>query len=58
MLILNFRNVFQLVKRYVCDVRNLRLRYYLPISVNDRAISPLREDYILTKLRICGVTQK
>ena len=30
----------------------------LPISVNDRVISPIREGLILTKLRICEVSRK
>ena len=34
------------VKRHICDVKNLRLRYDLPISVNDRVILPFREDLI------------
>ena len=30
----------------------MRLWHDLPISVNDRVISPFREDFIFTKLRI------
>ena len=46
------------VKRNICDVKYSRLRHDLPISVNDRVISPLREDFIFTILRICEVLRK
>ena len=42
------------VKRHICDVKNLLPWHDLPISVNDRVISPFREDFILTKLCICS----
>ena len=32
------------VKRYICGVKNLRLGHDLPISVNDRVISPFHEE--------------
>ena len=32
----------------------MRLGHDLPISVNDRVIAQSREDFIFTKLRICG----
>ena len=49
----NFRENFifaNSVKRHICDAKNLRLGHDLPISVNDRVISPFREDFIFTKL--------
>ena len=50
----NFRENFifaNSVKRHICDVKNSRLRHDIPISVNDRVISPFREDFVFTKLR-------
>ena len=44
------------VKRHICDVENLRQRRDLPISINNRVISPIREDFIFTKLDICKVS--
>ena len=38
------------VKRHICEVKNSRLWHDLPISVNDRVISPFRESFIFTKL--------
>ena len=38
------------VKRHVCDVKNLRLRFDLPVSVNDNVISLFCEDFIFTKV--------
>ena len=35
-----------------------RLGHDLPRSVNDKVISPFREDFIFTKLRICKVSRK
>ena len=57
----NFRVNFILansVKRHICDVQNSRPKHDLHISVNDRVISPYCESFILTKLRICKVSQK
>ena len=57
----NFRENFifaNSVKRHICDARNSRLRHDIPISVNDRVISPFREDFVFTKLRICEVSRK
>ena len=34
------------VERHICDVQNSRLGHNLPVSVNDRMISPFREDCI------------
>ena len=33
------------VKRHICDVKNSRQRHDLPISVNDRVISPFHEGF-------------
>ena len=52
----NFRENFVLansIKRLTSDVKNLRLRQDLPISINVRVILPFREGFIFTKLRIC-----
>ena len=52
----NFRENFIFaicVKRHICDAKKSRLGHDLPISVNGRVISPFREDFIFTKLRIC-----
>ena len=52
----NFREDFTFansIKRHICDFKNSLLDNDLPISLNDRVISPLREDFIFTKLRIC-----
>ena len=49
----NFRENFifaNSINRHICDVK--------PSSVNDRVISPFREDFIFTKLRICEVSRK
>ena len=40
------------VKTHICDIKNLQQGRDLLISVNDRVISPIREDFIFTKLRI------
>ena len=42
----NFRENFNfanIIKRYISDVKNSRLRQDLPISINDRVILPFRE---------------
>ena len=57
----NFRDNFifvNSVKRHICDVKKSRLGHELPISVQDRVITPVREDLIFTKFRICEVLQK
>ena len=57
----NFRENFiftNSVKRHICDAKNSRLGHDLPVSVNDRVISPFLEDLIFTKLRICEVSRK
>ena len=41
--------------RHIHDIQTLRLRHDLPISVNDRVISPFSEGLIFRKLRICEV---
>ena len=46
------------VKRHIRDVENSLQEHDLPISVNDRVISPFREDSIFTELRICEVSRK
>ena len=54
----NFRENFifaNSIKRHICDINNLR--HDLPISVNDNVISPFREDFIFTKLRLCEFSQ-
>ena len=38
------------VKRHICGVKKSLLGHDLPISVNDRVISPFREDFTFTKL--------
>ena len=51
----NFRENFifaKSVKRHICDYQNSQLGHDLPISVNDRAISTFREDFI------CEVSRK
>ena len=50
----NFRENFILgnsIKNHICYVKKLQLGHDLPISVNDRVISPFREDFIFMKLR-------
>ena len=42
----------------LCNFKNSRLGLDLPISVNDRMISPFSEDFIFVKLRICKVSRK
>ena len=39
------------VKRHICDVKYSQQRHDLPISVNNRVITPFREGFIFTKLR-------
>ena len=46
------------VKTHICDVKFSRQGRDLLISVNDRLILPIREDYIFKKLRICEVSRK
>ena len=56
----NFRENFiftKSVKRPICDVRS-RSGHDLPISVNERVISPIREGLIFMKLRISEVSRK
>ena len=45
------------VKSHICGIKNALLGHDLPISVNDRVISPFWEEFIFTKLRICEVSQ-
>ena len=40
------------VKRDICDVKNSRLGYDLPRSINDRMISTFRKDFILRKIKL------
>ena len=46
------------IKTHICDVENLRQGPDLPISVNDRVILPIREDFIFTKLCISEFLRK
>ena len=39
----------QIALKNICDVKKSRLGHDLPLSVNDRMISPLREGFILAK---------
>ena len=51
----NFRENFiftNSVKTHICYVKNARQGRELPLSVNDKVISPIREGFIFTKLRI------
>ena len=34
------------IKRHISDVKNLRLRQDIPISINDRVTLPFREGFI------------
>ena len=45
-------------KTHIFDVKNSRQERDLPISVNDRVISQIHEDFIFAKLRICEVLRK
>ena len=57
----NFRENFiftNSVKTHICYVKNARQGRELPLSVNDKVISPIREGFIFTKLRICEVSRK
>ena len=57
----NFRENFifaNSVKRHICDVKKSQLGHDLPTSVNDRAISLIREGFIFTKLCIGEVSRK
>ena len=50
----NFRDnsIFEnSVKTHICEVKNLQQGRDLHISVKDREISPIREDFIFMKLR-------
>ena len=46
------------LKRHICSVKNSLLGHDLPISVNDRVISPFHEDSIFTEINICEVSRK
>ena len=46
------------IKTHICEVENLRQGRDIRISVNDRVISQIREDFIFTKLCICEVSRK
>ena len=39
------------IKRHISNVKNLRIRQDLPISIYERMILPFREGFISTKLR-------
>ena len=57
----NFRENFistNRAKTHIFDVKNSRQESDLPMSVNDRVISQIREDFIFAKLRICEVSRK
>ena len=52
----NFRENFifgNSVKTHTCDVKTSQQGCDLPISVNERVISPICEGFIFTKLPIC-----
>ena len=42
----------------ISDVKNLRLRQDLPLSINRRVLLPFREGFIFTKFHICEVSRK
>ena len=44
--------------KHIFATLKTRLGRDLPISVNDRVISPIREDFVSAKLRICEVSRK
>ena len=44
----------EFLRELYCDVKSSRLGYDLPMSLNDRVISPLREGFIF----ICEVSRK
>ena len=46
------------IKRHISDVKNLRLRQDIPISINNRVIVPFREGFTFMKLCICEVSRK
>ena len=51
----NFRDNFifvNSVKTHICDVESSRQGRDLPLKVNDRLISLIREDYIFTKSEV------
>ena len=57
----NFRENFIFVnsiKRQISDVKNLRLRQDVPISINNRVILPFCKGFIFMKLCICKVSRK
>ena len=57
----NFRENFifaKSVKIQIYDVKHSQTGHDLPISVNHRVISPIRESLIFTKLCICEVSRK
>ena len=49
---LNYEIFAKSIKRRICHVKNLRLGHDLPLSVNDRVISPFFNGFIFVKLRI------
>ena len=55
----NFRENFVFENRvtgHICHIKNSRLGYNLPTSVNYRVISSFRKCFIFTKLSICEVS--
>ena len=44
--------------KHIYNAKNSRLWHVLPLSVDDRVISPFLEGLIFTKLRICEVSRK
>ena len=56
----NFRENFIFVnsiKRHICDIKNSRLGHDLPISVNDRMISPFWEGYICENKTLVEISE-
>ena len=51
----NFRENFifaNSVKRHICELKKPQVEHDLPISVKDIEITPFREGFIVTKLRM------
>ena len=50
-----FANSFKI---HICELKKSEVRHDFPISVKDKVISPFREGFVFTKLRICEVLRK
>ena len=44
------------LKLHICNAKNSRLEYDIPVSVNSRVISPFNKGFIFMKLRTCEVS--